>query len=35
MLSAIGQRLKDEYDALATPVSPQLAALVKQLEAQK
>lgn len=33
MLSAIGQRLKDQY-ALATPVPPQLAALVKQLEAQ-
>ena len=34
MLSAIGQRVKDQY-ALATPVPPQLAALVKQLEAQK
>jgi hypothetical protein len=34
MLSAIGQCLKDRY-ALATPVPPQLAALVKQLEAQK
>jgi hypothetical protein len=34
MLSAIGQCLKDQY-ALATPVPPQLAALVKQLEAQK
>ena len=33
MLSAIGQCLKDQY-ALATPVPPQLAALVKQLEAQ-
>ena len=34
MLSAIGQCLKDQY-ALATLVPPQLAALVKQLEAQK
>ena len=33
VLSAIGQCLKDQY-ALATPVPPQLAALVKQLEAQ-
>jgi hypothetical protein len=33
MLFAIGQCLKDQY-ALATPVPPQLAALVKQLEAQ-
>jgi hypothetical protein len=33
MLSAIGQRLKDQY-ALATTVPPKLAALVKQLEAQ-
>jgi hypothetical protein len=33
LLSAIGQCLKDQY-ALATPVPPQLAALVKQLEAQ-
>jgi len=32
VLSAIGQCLKDQY-ALATPVPPQLAALVKQLEA--
>jgi hypothetical protein len=30
MLSAIGQRLKDQY-ALAPPVPPQLAALVEQL----
>jgi hypothetical protein len=29
----MGQCLKDQY-ALATPVPPQLAALVKQLEAQ-
>jgi hypothetical protein len=34
LLSAIGQCLKEQY-ALATPVPPQLAALVKQLEAQK
>jgi hypothetical protein len=34
MLSAIGQRLKDQY-ALATRVPLNLAALVKQLEAQK
>jgi hypothetical protein len=34
MLSAIGQCLKHQY-ALATTVPPQLAALVKQLEAQK
>ena len=34
MLSAIGQRLKDQY-ALPTPLPPQLAALVKQLDAQK
>jgi hypothetical protein len=33
LLSAIGQCLKDRYP-LATPVPPQLAALVKQLEAQ-
>jgi hypothetical protein len=35
VLSAIGQCLKDQYDALATPVPPQLAALVRQLETQK
>jgi hypothetical protein len=34
VLSAIGGCLKDQY-ALATAVPPQLAALVKQLEAQK
>jgi hypothetical protein len=34
-LSAIGQCLKDQYDALATPVPPHLAALVKQLEPQE
>jgi hypothetical protein len=34
-LSAIGQCLKDQYDALATPVPPHLAALVKQVETQQ
>jgi hypothetical protein len=34
-LSAIGQCLKDQYDALATPILPHLAALVEQLETQK
>jgi hypothetical protein len=34
VLSAIGQRLKVQY-AIATPVSPALAALIQQLEAQK
>jgi hypothetical protein len=34
-LLAVGQCLKDQYDALATPVPPQLAALVRQLETQK
>jgi len=34
-LLAIGQCLKDQYDALATPVPPHLAALVKQLETQE
>lgn len=34
-LSAIGQCLKDQYDALASPVPPHLAALVKQLKTQK
>ena len=33
-LSAIGQCLKDQYDALATPIPPHLASLVKQLETQ-
>jgi len=33
-LSAIGQCLKDQYDALVTPIPPHLAALVKQLEEQ-
>ena len=31
-LLAIGQCLKDQYDALAAPVPPHIAALVKQLE---
>jgi hypothetical protein len=31
-LSAIGQCLKDQYDALAPPISSELAALVKRLE---
>ena len=34
-LSAIGQCLKDQYDALATPVPPHLVALVKQVETQE
>jgi hypothetical protein len=34
-LSAIGQCLKDQYDALVTPIPPNLAALVKQLETQE
>ena len=34
-LSAIGQCLKDQYDALATPMPRHLAALVEQLEMQK
>jgi hypothetical protein len=34
-VSAIGQCLKDQYDALATPIPPHLAALVKQLETQE
>jgi hypothetical protein len=33
-LAAIGRSLGDQYDALAAPVPPSLAALVKQLEAQ-
>jgi hypothetical protein len=32
---AIGQCLKDQYDALAAPIPPHLAALVRQLETQK
>jgi hypothetical protein len=34
-LSAIGGCLKDQYDALATPIPPHLAALVKQLETEE
>ena len=34
-LSAIGQSLKDQYDALSTPIPPHLAVLVKQLETQE
>jgi hypothetical protein len=34
-LSAIGQCLKDQYDALATPIPSHLGSLVKQLETQK
>ena len=34
-LSAIGQCLKDQYDALATPLPRHLAALIEQLETQK
>jgi hypothetical protein len=33
-LSALGQSLKAQYDALAAPVPPRLAALVRQLESQ-
>jgi len=34
-LSAIGQCLKDQYDALAAPLPRHLAALVEQLETQR
>jgi hypothetical protein len=34
-LLAIGQCLKDRYDALATPMPPHLAVLVHQLEMQR
>ena len=34
-LSAIGQSLKDHYDALASPIPPHLAALVEQLKTQE
>ena len=34
-LSAIGQCLKAQYDALAAPIPPLIAALVEQLEPQK
>jgi hypothetical protein len=33
-LTAIGRSLRDQYDALAAPLPPNLAALVKRLEAQ-
>jgi hypothetical protein len=33
-LTAIGRALKEQYDALATPIPSHLAALVKQLEMQ-
>jgi hypothetical protein len=32
---AIGKCLKDQYDALATPTPPHLAALVKKLKTQE
>jgi hypothetical protein len=35
VLLAIGQCLKDQYDALATTIPPHFATLVKQLETQK
>ena len=34
-LTAIGKTLRDQYDALATPIPLQLAILVRQLEARK
>ena len=34
-LSAIGRCLKDQYDALASPIPPHLAALVKRLGMQR
>jgi hypothetical protein len=34
-LSAIGQCLKNQYEALASPTPPHLASLVKQLETQE
>ena len=33
-LTAIGQSLKDQYDALETPVPPHLAALIKRVQAE-
>jgi hypothetical protein len=33
LTAAIGQSLRDQYDALAAPVPPHLAALVKRLQA--
>jgi hypothetical protein len=35
LATAIGRTLKDQYDAVAAPAPPHLAALVKRLEAQK
>jgi hypothetical protein len=35
VLSAIGQCLKDQYDALVPPMPPHLVALVEQLKTQK
>jgi hypothetical protein len=32
LTTAIGQHLRDQYDALAAPVPPHLAALVKKLK---
>jgi hypothetical protein len=34
-LLAIGQYLKEQYDAFATPIPPHLTALVKQLETRR
>ena len=34
-LLAIGQCLKDQYDAFRTPIPPHLAALVRQLETRR
>lgn len=34
-LSAIGQSLKEQYDACAAPLPPHLVALVEQLKTQK
>jgi hypothetical protein len=34
-LSAVGQCLKDQYEAVATPIPPHLAALIKQLKTQE
>jgi hypothetical protein len=34
-LLAIGQCLKDQYDAFAAPIPPHIAALVRQLETRK
>ena len=34
-LTAIGRSLKDQYDALATPIPRHLAALIEQLNTDK